>query len=300
MAIEAFKSRRVRESLKALESYLGQAAHLADGVKPSETIKLELEPAREAASPRVTKVVWKHSKPANAGVIAEADLKASPVLTVTVSGKHLVRQDDHGGLVLDISSFKLIGPDGAGAYFEAVKLTATSVDEFEADLTLVHGKTAQLGSYEARAFHVDGQTAVQPDACSIEADKPALAPGPALLGPGPALAPPAPAPVARAKRSSVQLGTMNPNRFAAGARGAQTELVVLSGSPTEFWVANLAGDRLSDAVIDRTDQIADFTVFHLLFDVPKPASDKDRFFYLVADKNGDAKLAFFVQYEALK
>jgi len=295
MAIEAFKSRRVRESLRALESYLGQAAHLADGVKPSETIKLELEPARDAASPRVTNVVWKNSKPANAGVIAEADLKASSVVTVTVSGNHLAHRD-HGGLLLDVSSFKLIGPDGAGAYFEAVKLTATNVDEFEAELTLVHGSKAQLGSYEARAFHVDGQTAVLPDACSIEADKPASAPGPALLGPGPAVAPPAPAPAIRAKRPSFQLGTMGANSFPAGPN--KVDLVVLSGSPTEFWVATVDGKKVADVVLDHMEPRGDLNVAVLVVDVPKPASskDRDRFFYLVAsDKSAEEKLAFFVQ-----
>jgi hypothetical protein len=275
MAITAYSSRRVRESLLALESYLGQAADVAGGVKPSATLKLELESTRDLPSPRVTHVVWNQSK---GDVIAEPDLRRSSI--VTVSGDHLTHRE-HGKPVLDISSFKLIGADGARAYFEASldRLRPTNDDEFEADLRLA-GSKVQLGSYEARAFHVDGQTAVLADACSIEAVKAATPTAPLAL---PSASAPAAATPAPWSRRSVQLGTLTPNRLAAGAQGATVELVVLRGSPTDFWVTDLAGNKLSDAIVD---QQVDANTFRLLVDVPKPASARDRFFYLVAYEGG--------------
>jgi hypothetical protein len=274
MAITAYSSRRVRESLLALESYLGQAADVAGGVKPSATLKLELESTRDLPSPRVTHVVWNQSK---GDVIAEPDLRRSSI--VTVSGDHLTHRE-HGKPVLDISSFKLIGADGARAYFEASldRLRPTNDDEFEADLRLA-GSKVQLGSYEARAFHVDGQTAVLPDACSIEAAKPAPPPGPPLLGPGPAGAP---APAAPAKQ--LQLGAMLPNLLEEDRTTGDVTLFVLNGAPDKgsFAVTTVDGKSVRGFAVKVTDEKPGKFGQVLTLAVTVPAGTADQAFCLVA------------------
>ena len=42
-SIEAFGARRVRESLRSIGRYLDSATHLAEGIPPGETVRLDLE-----------------------------------------------------------------------------------------------------------------------------------------------------------------------------------------------------------------------------------------------------------------
>ena len=161
MAIDGLNSHRVERSLRALESYLGLAVHLADGVKASETLKLELE---SGAGPHLKRVVWKNSTEKDRRVIRKKDV-GTP--TVIVTGDYLTRRDADGQLVLDVKKLELVGAKG---HYESTTFLVTNEGEFEAVLTPKHG-SVEIGSYEALVIREDGQRAEQKDACSIAPDK---------------------------------------------------------------------------------------------------------------------------------
>jgi hypothetical protein len=259
MTIEAFKSRRVKESLKAINTYLDLAADLAGDVKPSQTLRLDLESAPVVPDVRVTEVLWAatQSKVIEVGKVGKTQ-------KVKVSGEHLTHLDkDTNTWLVDVTVLKLVGLNSAGAFFEAVKFENPRNTGFEADLELVNGDKPQLGSYDVWAVGVTGQTDLLTDACSIEKDK--AAPGPL---------PPA---------EQLQLGAMLPNILLEG-RTAKVVLIVLKGKPDKdgFSVTTVDGKPDKGFSVKETARRPGRLGLHLTLEVKVPAVPAEQGFYLVA------------------
>ena len=111
MSIEAFGTRRVSESLRAIARYIDDAAKIARGVPPGQVVRLDLEAAPTTVSPRLTGVLWDlgDSETVPSIPLDELDLSDAVAVNVVVTGINLPEV----GSTNRITLFKLVG-QGAG------------------------------------------------------------------------------------------------------------------------------------------------------------------------------------------
>ena len=144
MSTEAFGSRRVVESLKAIGSYLDEGVKLAGGVPPGQVSKLTLETIQVGQRPALTQV--------------------SPrVITVPLGEKVSRDVSAFGSHLTDVKIFKLVR---GGVFFATTTFTVKGESKLTArfdDLVLT-----SPGSYDAWVTDGADQPALLNDACVID------------------------------------------------------------------------------------------------------------------------------------
>jgi hypothetical protein len=168
MSTQAFGSRRVTQSLKAIAKYLDDGARIAGGVPPGQVVRLDLEDAPSTVSPRLRSVLWVISDTETSSSIPVGDVEDGA--TVVVSGVNLPEPGSEN----PVTVFKLVGPGTGTRYFQATAadISLQSATGFKAALHLVPTSPETpppLGSYDALVINAAGQTFLLADACSIEA-----------------------------------------------------------------------------------------------------------------------------------
>jgi len=179
MSIEAFGTRRVTESLKAIAKYVDDGAKIARGIQPSQVLDLDLKPAPVALSPRITSVLWELDGGGTASSIHLDDLDLTDpdgvVATVDVAGSDLLVVGDPSDPITEpIMIFKLVGQGSSTTHFEAfpADISTPSPTGFTANLHLVPSASAPpppVGSYDALVVNALGQAFLLANAVSIEA-----------------------------------------------------------------------------------------------------------------------------------
>ena len=81
-SIEAFSARRVRESLRSIGRYLDSATHLAEGIPPGETVRLDLE----APGPRLRSL---HEKTGTRKIKLPESSASGDTITLIGEGENL-------------------------------------------------------------------------------------------------------------------------------------------------------------------------------------------------------------------
>lgn len=150
MSTEAFGSRRVTESLRAIAKYLDDGARIAGGVPPGQVVRLDLEPTPGTPSPRLTNVLWEdnHSHVIKVG-------PGQTTLNVLVSGDNL----DTARI------FKLVGATSGSTYFETTDISNKAKTGFTARITLIDPSPV---SYHAFVVNKARGTFLLERACAIE------------------------------------------------------------------------------------------------------------------------------------
>lgn len=144
MSIQAFGTRRVTESLKAIAKYLDDGALIAAGVSPAGVLTLNTELVPRPPSPRLTSVDPNE-------VELTADQEESFSLDVT-------------GEELDgAKTFRLVR---GGSVIEAIPLSDPEATSFTADFENVVNPTP--GRYDAWVITDSGQAFVLDNACRIK------------------------------------------------------------------------------------------------------------------------------------
>jgi hypothetical protein len=146
MSTEAFGSRRVSESLRAIAKYLDEGALIAGGIPPGQAVKLQLEPTPSTPGPRLIKVQVINTK-SGAGTVQ---------LDVLAVGENLE----------SVSAFKLVGAPSGSTYFEASEIKPKDTGSFTAHITLTEPYPV---SYHAFVVTKSGQTFLLRDALTIKA-----------------------------------------------------------------------------------------------------------------------------------
>jgi hypothetical protein len=147
MSTEAFKSRRVTESLRAVTKYLDEGARIAGSISPPHIIRIEPEEVPRPPSPRLTRVVPR--------VITLNAGEGNDEFTLTVSGSGLDSSKE----------FKLVrGADQVAAS----ELTEVSDDGFTATFPIDPEQVT--GLYDAWVLNETGQTFILDDACRLRVD----------------------------------------------------------------------------------------------------------------------------------
>jgi hypothetical protein len=131
MSTEAFGSRRVTESLRAIQKYLDDGARIAGGVPPGQVVKLELEPTPSTPGPRLRNVLWaeNHSHEIEVG-------PGTTTLDVLASGTNLAKT----------AVFKLVAAASPSVFFETEEIEDKAPTGFTATVTLID---PPAGSYHA-------------------------------------------------------------------------------------------------------------------------------------------------------
>lgn len=179
MSIEAFGTRRVSESLKAIAKYIDDGAKIARGIQPGQVLDLDLKPAPVALSPRITSVLWELDNDGTASSIHLDDLDRDDpdgvVAVVDVAGSDLlvVADPSEDPITEPIMIFKLVGQGSSTTHFEAfpADISTPSPTGFTANLHLVPSASAPpppLGSYDALVVNALGQAFLLANAVSIE------------------------------------------------------------------------------------------------------------------------------------
>jgi hypothetical protein len=215
MSTEAFGSRRVTESLRAIASYLDEGAKVARGVPLGQVIALKPVDVQGTQSPDLTEVIW-----------VDSGTRTLAVPTGDVERKLRVRGKNLQG----VGVFKLLSTKEGGPTFEAteiVPLPDTNSVEFTATVKLSDPKN---GSYRALAI-AEGRTSLNPRKLKI---KP-LPADPEEPGPG------------------IQLGELAPNKGTPGETLTATlkllrgtaqdidEIYLLDSYDHPFYWANIPG-----------------------------------------------------------
>jgi hypothetical protein len=308
MSLEAFGTRRVTESLRAIGDYLDQAVLIAEGIPPGQIVKPTLEDVPSTLSPRLTSVLWK---------LADGSTSPSVTLTVVsngatvvVSGVHLTHRDGTTGpFQNDIKLLKLVGPGSGATYFEAGESNITNPIEtgFTATLHLVPTTSPPpppVGPYDAFVLHKSGQTFLLVNACEVRAH----AHGHGGWGQGDTGTHDA-TPTGTTAQPAFRLGGMFPSHVMQGDKNLDVHLVVLNGNP---------GDIDQVQVIDRKGAQANVTMkpiqesevaermrpletFHArselyFLKVSVPANVEPGVYFLVAKtKTSEDRLTFYVE-----
>lgn len=217
MSTEAFGSRRVTESLRAIATYLDEGAKIARGVPLGQVLELNPVDVLGTPSPDLTEVIWVDS---GTRTIAVATGAAEQKLSVR--GKNL----------LGVGEFKLLSTKEGGPTFEATKIDrvpATNSVEFTATVKLSDPKN---GAYRALAV-ADGRTSLNPRKLKIKS----LPAEPEEPGP------------------EIQLGELDPNKGTPG-KTVYATLKLLRGTAEdihEIYLLDSYGDRFYWAqVLDQT------------------------------------------------
>ena len=144
MSTQAFGTRRVTESLKAIAKYLDDGALIAGGVSPAGVIPINPQPAPRPPSPRLTSV---------SPNVVRLDEGEAEDFTLTVTGVDL----DHADV------FKLVL---GGSVIEASDVTVNSSTSLSVDFEDVLDPAS--GEYDAWVVTDTGQAFVLDDACRIK------------------------------------------------------------------------------------------------------------------------------------
>jgi len=181
MSIEAFGTRRVTESLKAIAKYVDDGAKIARGIQPGQVLDLDLKPAPVTLSPRITSVLWELDDGGTAASIHQDDLDLTDpngvVATVDVAGSDLLVVGDASDPITEpIMIFKLVGQGSGSTHFEAfpADISTPSATGFTANLHLVPATSATppaVGPYDALVVNALGQAFLLANAVSIEASE---------------------------------------------------------------------------------------------------------------------------------
>src|SRR5215470_6594347 len=103
MSIQAFGTRRVSESLNAINDYLDQAIRIADAIPPGQIIAATLAPVAGTVSPRLKTVLWQLSSGTTSSAPFD-DVKNGA--TVVVTGVNLSHATAPTTFVNDIKVLK--------------------------------------------------------------------------------------------------------------------------------------------------------------------------------------------------
>jgi hypothetical protein len=168
MSLQAFGSRRVTQSLRALAKYLDDGARIAAGIPPGQVLSLDLDDVPTTVSPRLTSVLWDlEASEGGPAPSVEFDELTDP-MPVVVTGTNLPL----AGSTNPITLFKLARPGVGTRVFQAAAtdITEHSATGFKALLHQVPatGAPFPVGSYDALIVNAAGQTFLLQDACSIE------------------------------------------------------------------------------------------------------------------------------------
>jgi hypothetical protein len=150
MSTEAFGSRRVTESLRAIQKYLDDGARIAGGVPPGQVVKLDLEPTPSTPGPRLRNVLWADN---NSHVIEVGP--GTTTLDVLASGTNLAKT----------AVFKLVSATSPSVFFETEEIDGATPTTFTATMTLVD---PPAGSYHAFIVTETGQTFLLRNALAID------------------------------------------------------------------------------------------------------------------------------------
>ena len=175
MSIEAFGTRRVSESLKAIAKYIDDGAKIARGIQPGQVFDLPPSHQPQTLSPRITSVVWDLGDGTTSS-IHQDDLDLAPgavAATVDVAGSDLlvVAGPPEDPITEPIMIFKLVGQGSGTSHFEALPADITEISPtgFTADLHLVPSTTTApaVGPYDALVVNALGQAFLLANAVEI-------------------------------------------------------------------------------------------------------------------------------------
>jgi hypothetical protein len=150
MSTEAFGSRRVTESLRAIHKYLDDGARIAGGVPPGQVVRLDLEPTPSTPGPRLRNVLWADN---NSHVIEVGP--GTTTLDVLASGTNLEKT----------AVFKLVSAASPSIFFETEEIEDETPTSFTATVTLVD---PPADSYHAFIVTDTGQTFLLRNALTID------------------------------------------------------------------------------------------------------------------------------------
>ena len=150
MSTQAFGTRRVTESLKAIGDYLDEGVRIAEGVPPGEILELKLEKTPSTPSPRLTTVLWQPL--------------GSPTLPFPKDGDQSI--EVNGRNLKHVTRFTLVEAAHGKPFFEAKDVKGDGKGEsFTATIVL---KKPSAGAYDAELVSETGQTFLLESACFIK------------------------------------------------------------------------------------------------------------------------------------
>ena len=153
MSIQAFGTRRVIESLRAIGSYLEQAVETAEGIPPGEVVRLDLEDIPNSVSPRLTSVHFPNLT--RKITLPEHDGDTETTVDLTVAGENLENP----------KVFKLVGVDPGTPFFTSTTFTSSDEDGFVVTMVITE---PSAGLYDAKFVNDAGQSFVLNRACRIK------------------------------------------------------------------------------------------------------------------------------------
>jgi hypothetical protein len=150
MSTEAFGARRVRESLRAISTYLDSATHLAEGVPPGETVRLDLEPP----GPRLRSL---HEKNGTRKIKLPDSSGSGDDILLVGEGENLDKP----------KAFTL---EKVARHVISISATAvTTAPDGESFVATFKAKDLLPGVYDARFENLDGQRSLLSRAVHVEA-----------------------------------------------------------------------------------------------------------------------------------
>jgi hypothetical protein len=144
MSTEAFGTRRVRESLKAIAKYLDDGAQIAAGVSPAQVLSLDLDSVTRSLGPRITNITPS---------VRRFERGEAETFNLFVTGTNLAA----------VNVFKLVR---GGVEVVPTTIGTPTATSFTAAFTITD---PVLGAYDAIAVNTTGQAFVFDDACTFRA-----------------------------------------------------------------------------------------------------------------------------------